>query len=345
MFDMSLISIAFSFTLILSFIFVVWFMSFFPFQKSFETRQITLPPMQNGINGPKVIILAFDDSSKTQFDLAKSILDKYGYKGSFFTVCSYVNEGSQGQGSRMNWQDIKALQQQGHDIESHTMTHTDLNNKSMQTLEFEIGGSKQCLLSHGINSTVFAYPSSTGSRNATVVNVVSKYYNLARTGDAPLAFLHCNGYKKEDNCTPFNQNEQVKYENRYDIVNWSDRPKDQGTNQIAIPMNNMQMLTQFVQEVNLQSGYNKNGCINAIPIVVYHNFIKDPNHIYQPNESITDAGLFSAEMKYLHDNGFMVLKMSNLDFNPFTNYLFLKGPIIEYTKEQILPVNTFLKNC
>ena len=215
----------------------------------------------------------------------------------------------------------------------------------MQTLEFEIGGSKQCLLSHGINSTVFAYPSSTGSRNATVVNVVSKYYNLARTGDAPLAFLHCNGYKKEDNCTPFNQNEQVKYENRYDIVNWSDRPKDQGTNQIAIPMNNMQMLTQFVQEVNLQSGYNKNGCINAIPIVVYHNFINDPNHIYQPNESNTDSGLFSAEMKYLHDNGFMVLKMSNLDFNPFTNYLFLKGPIIEYTKEQILPVNTFLKNC
>ena len=33
--------------------------------------------------------------------------------------------------------------------------------------------------------------------NATVVNVVSKYYNLARAGDAPLAFLHCNGYKKE----------------------------------------------------------------------------------------------------------------------------------------------------
>ena len=30
----------------------------------------------------------------------------------------------------MNWQDIKTLQQQGHDIESHTMTHTDLNNKS-----------------------------------------------------------------------------------------------------------------------------------------------------------------------------------------------------------------------
>jgi peptidoglycan/xylan/chitin deacetylase (PgdA/CDA1 family) len=322
------------------------FTSQFTLQKSFETGQITLPPLQNGFNSSKVIILAFDDSSKTQLTLAKPILDRYGYKGSFFNVCTYVNEGSQGQESRMSWQDLHILQQQGHDIESHTMTHTDLDNKSMQTLDFEIGGSKQCLLSHGFNSTIFAYPSSTGSRNTTVVNVVSKYYDLARTGDAPMTFLHCNGYKKEDNCTPFNQNGQVKYENRYDIVNWSDRPKAQGTDQEAMPMSNAQMFSQFVQEVNLQSGYNKNGCINAIPIVVYHDFIQDSNHIYQPNESITDVGLFSAEMKYLHDNGFIVLKMSNLGFNPATNYLYIKGPIIEYTKDPtIVQANTFLKNC
>ena len=52
---------------------------------------------------------------------------------------------------------------------------------------------------------------------------------LARTGDAPLAFLHCNGYKKENNCSPFNKNGHLKYENKYDIKNWSDRPKIGGT--------------------------------------------------------------------------------------------------------------------
>jgi len=318
----------------------------FTIQKSFETGQITLPPLQNGFDSTKVIILAFDDSPKSQFTLAKPVLDKYGYKGSFFTVCTFVDKGSSGvDKSRMTWQDIKTLQQQGYDIESHTMTHTDLNAKSPQALEYEIGGSKQCLLNHEINSTIFAYPGSTGSRNTTIVNDVSKYYNLARTGDAPMTFLHCNGYKKEDNCTPFNQNGQVKYENRYDIVNWSDRPKAQGPTQVAMPMNNMQMFTQFVQEVNLQSGYNKNGCINAIPIVVYHNFLMDPNHIYQPNESFTDVGLFSAEMKYLHDNGFIVLKMSDLGFSPITNYLYIKGPITIYTKDPITSANTFLKNC
>jgi peptidoglycan/xylan/chitin deacetylase (PgdA/CDA1 family) len=67
--------------------------------------------------------------------LANPVLDKYGFKGSFFTVCTYVNQGSAGADkSRMTWQDINTLQHLGHDIESHTMTHTDLNIKSAQNL-------------------------------------------------------------------------------------------------------------------------------------------------------------------------------------------------------------------
>jgi peptidoglycan/xylan/chitin deacetylase (PgdA/CDA1 family) len=316
------------------------------FQKSYSTEQITLSSLPNGFNSTKLIIIAFDDSSRTQFTLAKPVLDKYGFKGSFFTVCTFVNSGSAGKDtSRMTWQDIKTLQQQGHDIESHTMTHTDLNSKSLQDLTYEIGGSKQCLLNHGVNSTVFAYPASTGSRNATVVTAVSQYYNLARTGDAPLAFLHCNGYKIESNCTPFNKNGGVKFENRYDIVNWSDRPKSPGPGQLATPMNNAQMFDQFVKEVNLQSGYNKNGCIEAIPIVVYHNFLVDKNYIEQPDQSFTDVSLFSNEMKYLHDNGFIVLKTSDLGFDPITNYLYIKGPISVYTNNPTTFSNVSLKNC
>ena len=235
----------------------------------------------------------------------------------------------------MNWQDIKTLQQQGHDIESHTMTHTNLNNKSQQNLDYEIGASKQCLLNHGINSTIFAYPASTGAENSTIINVVTKYYDWARAGDAPLAFFHCNGYKKEINCTPFDKNGKVKYENRYDVRNWSDRPKSLGPDKAdAIPMNNTQMFTQFVQEVNLQSSYNKNKCINTIPIVVYHNFLVDKNYIEQPNKSNTDVNLFSNEMKYLHDNGFKVLKTSDLGYNQNTNYIYIKEPM-----------NSLIKNC
>ena len=312
----------------------------------------TLPtlPKQTGSNSSKLIILAFDDSSKNQFSLAKPILDKYGFKASFFILCnlvgktakemnasSIVNFGGKGV-EQMSWQDIKTLQVQGHDIESHTMTHTNLDTKSQQNLIYEIGGSKQCLLDHGINSTIFAYPASTGHSNSTVVNAVSKYYNLARTGDAPLAFLHCNGYKKENSCRPFNKEGKLTFENRYDIRNWSDRPKILLQQPNAnVSYDNSQMFSQFVQEVNSQENYNKNGCINAIPIVVYHYFIVDRNHMYLPNESFTDVSLFSAEMKYLRDNGFKILKMSDLGYNQSNNYL--------YIKDTIRSNNSFIKNC
>ena len=302
----------------------------------------TLPilPAQNGAkNSSKLIVLAFDDSSKNQSTFAKPILDKYDFKGSFFTVCNYVNKGTQGRDkTRMTWQDIKTLEEEGHDIESHSMTHTNLDAKSEQNLVYEIGGSKQCLLDHvGVNSTIFAYPASTAHSNATVVNVVSKYYDLARTGDAPLAFLHCNGYKKTvNNCMPFNKKGKLTFENRYDIRNWSDRPKPLQPN-ANISYDNSQMFLQFIQEVNLEENYNKNGCINAIPIVVYHDFVVNSNLKYLPDKSDTDVGLFSAEMKYLHDNGFKVIKMSDIGYNQSNNYLYIKEP---FTND-----NTLAKNC
>jgi peptidoglycan/xylan/chitin deacetylase (PgdA/CDA1 family) len=307
----------------------------FSIQSAYGTGHIILQPMQNGYNSTKVIILAFDDSPKSQFTLAKPILDKYVYKGSFFTVCNFVTGNMKHHDkTRMTWQDIKTLQQQGHDIESHTMTHTNLNMKSQQGLVYEIGGSKQCLLNHGINSTIFAYPASTGHQNITVVNTVAQYYDLARTGDAPMTFLHCDGYKIENNCTPFNNQGHLKYENRYDVMNWSDRPKPAYPGQLSIPLNKSQMFTQFVQEVNLQEKYNRNGCINTIPIAVYHDFIIDKNYLYTPNKSFTDIGLFSDEMKYLHDNGFKVLKMSDLGYNAYSHYLYIKDP-----------TDTLMRNC
>ncbi|MBV9175568.1 MAG: polysaccharide deacetylase family protein, partial [Nitrososphaeraceae archaeon] len=294
----------------------------------------TLPilPAQNGAkNSTKLIVLAFDDSDKSQFTLAKPILDKYDFKGSFFTVCNAVNNGTlRKDKTRMTWQDIKTLEEEGHDIESHSMTHTNLDTKSEQNLVYEIGGSKQCLLDNvGVNSTIFAYPASTGHSNATVVNVVSKYYDLARTGDAPLAFLHCNGYKKyEKNCSlSFDKEGKPTFENRYDIRNWSDRPKPLQPN-ANISYDNSQMFLQFIQEVNLEENYDKNGCINAIPIVVYHDFEVNSNLKYLPDKSYTDVGLFSAEMKYLQDNEFKVIKMSDIGYNQNNNYLYIDEPII-----------------
>jgi peptidoglycan/xylan/chitin deacetylase (PgdA/CDA1 family) len=80
------------------------------------------PPMltsRRNISNDKVIMLGFDDAWKSQITYAKPILDKYGFKASFFIVCNYVNSGEI---RRMNWQDIATLQKDGMDIESHSMT-------------------------------------------------------------------------------------------------------------------------------------------------------------------------------------------------------------------------------
>ena len=69
-----------------------------------------------------------------------------------------------------------------------------------------------------------------------------------------------------------------------------------------------------------QNKYNKNGNIQAIPIIIYHRAGDKQGVDYN-----TDLKLFEKEMKYLHDNGFTVLTMSNLGYNQTSNYLYVRG--------------------
>jgi len=140
----------------------------------------------------KVVMINFDDSYKTQIVYAKPILDQYGFKATFFEVCGWVGKNSE----RQSWQDVAALRQDGMEIESHTMTPAHLNSVSTNKLYYELGFAKQCFATHGYQVPIFGYPDNLGSDNKTVINVVAKYYSLARTGSDPLMFLHCNGFTK-----------------------------------------------------------------------------------------------------------------------------------------------------
>ena len=91
----------------------------------------------NPVLNNKVVILTFGDTLKSQFTIAKSILDKYNFKASFFITCGYVSEPG-----RMSWQDILALQRDGQDLESKTMTHRRMTDLTTNQLIYETGGSK-----------------------------------------------------------------------------------------------------------------------------------------------------------------------------------------------------------
>ena len=104
---------------------------------------------RNLIGNDKVVILSFDDNRKGDITYAKPILDKYGFKATFFVICGKTTDKG-----AMNWNDLAAMRQDGMDIESHTMTHPHLDNLTQSQLVFEVGGSKQCLANHGHNATI-----------------------------------------------------------------------------------------------------------------------------------------------------------------------------------------------
>ena len=282
----------------------------------------------------KLVVLAFDDSLKSQYIFAKPILDKYGFKGTFFTVCNYVGRNND---SKMNWTQIKTLQKGGHDIESHTMNHKHLSKLSDSDLQFEIGQSKQCLADHGINATIFGYPFADGSDKAKVVDVVAKYYRLARTGGDSTQFLNCVGPNNAQNnqdgsgsssstqnqppdCRPYTSDGKLTTANRYSIRALTQQ-HDSGTD-------DTEMLQKFIGYVNKAAQYNNstNGtaALKAFAVLKYHEFMDGQNKDYRKNNLATSGSLFETEMKYLHDNGFKVIRMSDLGYDTKKNLIFLK---------------------
>jgi len=291
--------------------------------KTKTSGKTTLASTRSSSNstGDKVVMINFDDGYKSQFLYAKPILDRYGFKASFFIVCGKVAT----KPYWMNWQDVAALQRDGMDIESHTMTHAHLPNllSSPSRLNYEIGDSKQCLANHGVNATIFGYPLNLGSDNPTIVNIVSKYYNLGRSGTDPLMFLNCNESTKhpQPDCRTYLADGNLTLANRYDI-------RAAGFYHIKNNHNFSppEMFQVFLHIVNGQIPYNSNGKINAVPVIVYHNLTTSIQDYTLPNHaSSTTVDLFAQEMKYLHDNGFKVLLLNQFGFDPIRNIFFIKN--------------------
>ena len=199
----------------------------------------------SAINNNKVVVLSFDDNRIGDFTYAKPILDKYGFKATFFIICGKTTDSG-----AMNWQDIAPMQKDGMDIESHTMTHAHLNTLNQSQLNFEIGGSKQCLASHGYNATIFAYPYNEGSNNPVVVNTVAKYYDMARSGTDPLMFLDCKGFTKhpQTDCRTYTPDGKLTYANRYAI-----RSLSFDIIEIRDSFDNATMFSDFAKIVNSQN--------------------------------------------------------------------------------------------
>jgi len=267
-----------------------------------------------GTNGyyDKVVILNFDDGRLSQYINAIPILDKYGFKATFYVVCNYIGK----KDGYMDWNEIETLHKEGHDIGSHSMNHLHLDKLSKKNVEYEVGQSKRCLQKHGINATSFAYPFNGGSDDKTVVDIVAKYYEFARTGNDALTYLRCdspNVQPTQPDCRTYTDSNDLTYANRYTVRAWS-----QDATRIEDSAGDNIMEDKFIRIVDSQIKYNNAGTIKAIPIIIYHR-VGDSGDSYN-----TDIKLFNAQMKYLHDNGYKVITMADLAYDDKSNYLYLK---------------------
>lgn len=141
----------------------------------------------------------------------------------------------------------------------------------------------------------------------------------------PLTYLKCDGWKyisNQTDCRTYFDNGTLTYANRYSI-----RAGDHNYLDRTYRHNSTKILVEFIEVVSSQTKYNSHREINAVPILVYHNFDKLKRNfsaIDQWINSTTDINLFDMEMKYIYDNGFKVLTMSDLGYNQTSNQIYIK---------------------
>jgi len=158
----------------------------------FVKHQITLPPGS--------VAITIDDGYKSAIEYAAPILKKYGYPWTFFIYPDFitVNEGS----GAASWNDLLALQAEGVDIESHSMTHPKLTSHHQKVkgvwhsfspeeydawLTNETAGSKAILEQKmGKTITCFAYPYGEYNTQVEAKALAAGYEAIFTVADNPV---------------------------------------------------------------------------------------------------------------------------------------------------------------
>ncbi|QRN99918.1 polysaccharide deacetylase family protein [Archangium violaceum] len=123
--------------------------------------------------GQVAVSLNFDDGLATQSSAAAMLVAR-GMRGTFF-----INSGRLGMSGFLTLAQVRALQDAGHEIGGHTLTHPHLTSLSPDEQRREICDDRAALLNAGFRVTSFAYPF--GDKNSVTRQlVIDCNYNSAR---------------------------------------------------------------------------------------------------------------------------------------------------------------------
>jgi peptidoglycan/xylan/chitin deacetylase (PgdA/CDA1 family) len=153
---------------------------------------------------PKPIILTFDDGSETIYTNALPIMQKYNFTGTVYLVYNYV-----GTRNYMNLDQIRGLYASGWEIGSHSLSHTDLTERSDRQMD-EIVESRRKLQSLlGVPVLSFSYPFGAYDENSVYYAHYAGYIaalglgNESLQGNKNLFYLYRQAVKGSDDLKTF----------------------------------------------------------------------------------------------------------------------------------------------
>lgn len=103
----------------------------------------------------RTFVVVFDDGNRDGYDQAYPVLERYGFKGVFAVVVGRVGV----RRSAMTWAELGELQDAGHEIANHSMSHANVATLGARSLAHEVGRSAERLREHlGAWPRTFVYP-------------------------------------------------------------------------------------------------------------------------------------------------------------------------------------------
>jgi peptidoglycan/xylan/chitin deacetylase (PgdA/CDA1 family) len=131
----------------------------------------------------KLVVLTFDDASKSHFTIARPVLLKYKLGATFF-----VTEGwdfATNKKDYMTWEEIAQLHKDGFEIGNHTKDHQAVTDKTVRDLAAQVRGINDRCKEHGIPRPIsFAYPGNAITKQA-LPDLKDLGMRFARRGGAP----------------------------------------------------------------------------------------------------------------------------------------------------------------
>lgn len=117
-----------------------------------------------------MITLSFDDGWQCIYDNALPILEEADIKSTHYIVSSYLHR--EQFPHYMNLEHVKDLEQKGHEIGCHSVSHKHLISEPAYVVESEVYNSQKFLKEQGLTIETFAYPY--GEYNNDIVDTVKR---------------------------------------------------------------------------------------------------------------------------------------------------------------------------